>query len=181
MKDLLVKKNPFKNNCKSSNCPPCKTAVDNKPSDCREQNITYQGICINCEENGVDKIYDGETARNLNIRSNEHMNGFKNKNETNFIYKHVKSDHPDHEEVRFRWKVTGKFTKPMQRQLFEAIKIDKKKDDENLNSKSEYNGHSIRRLTIEREKTFNCNKCSYKFKTNNEMISHKNYMNYSLT
>ena len=117
-------KNPLDNKCKLDDFEPCKFAAKDKPSDCRKQNITYQGKCMNCEQKGVDKIYDGETARNLYVRSKEHIDGMKNKKETNFMYKHKIKDHDGNEEVKFRWVVTGIFQKPMQRQLFEAVKID---------------------------------------------------------
>ena len=124
----------------------------------------------------MNKIYDGETARNLHVRTKEHLAGMKNKCETNFMYKHKLSEHEENEDVRFRWEVTGKFQKPMQRQLFEALRIENKTEAENLNSKSEYNGHSIKRLTIDKENAFICNVCSYKVKSKNHLFDRKRNM-----
>ena len=173
LKNIIVKKNPFESSCKRGDCEPCRNTELGKSSDCRKQNITYQGKCVNCEDIGVNKIYDGETARNLFIRSKEHIAGYKNKNPTNFIHKHATIEHGEDENVVFKWKVTGKFRKPMQRQIFEAIKIDKKNESENLNSKSEYNGHCVRRLTLDKDLLFTCNLCSSKFKYIVEMKNHK--------
>ena len=49
------------------------------------------------------------------------------------MWKHVQKEHEGvSENVNFEWKVTGKFVKPLPRQLSEAISI------KNSNSKSEY-------------------------------------------
>ena len=61
--------------------------------------------------------------------------------------KHVDNEHEGNgENVEFQWKVTGTFKKPLQRQLTEAVKISRKPNEENLNSKNEYNGQRLRWL-----------------------------------
>ena len=52
------------------------------------------------------------------------------------------------QRCKLTWKVLRKHKKPLQRQLHEAINIDKKSPIENLNSKNEFNGQSVKRLAI---------------------------------
>ena len=49
--------------------------------------------------------------------------------------------------------MTGKFKRPLQRQISESFNIDKKKAEENLNSKKEFNGQNIRRWRIDNDIT----------------------------
>ena len=78
---LFERKNPFEVNCNEEDCPPCETIDDpNKLSKCRMENVSYQAKCLTCELVGKNRIYDGETARNLHIRSKEHLYDLKTKN-----------------------------------------------------------------------------------------------------
>ena len=47
--------------------------------------IMHPGKCETCDKEGEVRVYDGETARNLNIRSKEHIKDFKNNYETSFM------------------------------------------------------------------------------------------------
>ena len=55
--------------------------------------------------------------------------------------------------------------KPLRRQLYEAVKINRKKKDENLNTKHEYNGQRLRKLEVIQENSFDCKTCGQLFKT----------------
>ena len=106
---------------------------------CRKQNVTYQSKCVTCEREGRQRVYDGETARNLYERHKEHCKDYAKKSENSFMRKHVDNEHEGNgENVEFQWKVTGTFKKPLQRQLTEAVKISRKPNEENLNSKNEW-------------------------------------------
>ena len=67
-------------------------------------------------------------------------------------------------------------TKANAETVIEAVKIDKKEESENLNYKSEYNGHNVRRLKIDDENAFKCDVCRFKLNSNNEVIIHKSDM-----
>ena len=110
-------------------------------------------------------MYHGETARNLHIRTGEHVKLFKNKSEHSFMYKHVKKEHGDVSNVKFRFKVERKFKKPLQRQLFEAKCIDKTPALENLNSKDEFNGQTLKTLEICTTRRFHCKVCGQEAET----------------
>ena len=105
--NLMKKKDPFAENCSGNDCPPCENLqTEGKISRCKIDNVTYQGICKTCGDEGKVRIYDGETARNLHVRSKEHINEYNRNNENNWMIKHVNNDHEGKKEnVQFIWKV----------------------------------------------------------------------------
>ena len=121
------------------------------------------------------RLYHGETARNLHVRSKEHCNAYKNKSEKSFMNKHVIHEHEGNTDgVKFDWRIVGKFKKPLPRQLTEAIKIDNKTNDESLNTKTEYFQHTTKRLGIEgREDKEECAFCGRKFGRIKELQEHE--------
>ena len=106
--NILEKKNPFEENCNEKDCAPCNTLEpsENQLSRCRVDNIKYQGKSKTCEIEGKKRVYDGETARYLNVRSKEHINEYKKQNTNSWMFKHVKNEHSGKcDEAKF----TGKF------------------------------------------------------------------------
>ena len=107
--------------------------------------MSYVGKCKTCENLGNHREYHGETARNLYNRSKEHLRDLKKKKSTSWMNKHIINEHEGKEEnAKFEWKITGKYDKPLPRQISEALAIDKKSTKENLNSKREFNGQSVK-------------------------------------
>ena len=79
------------------------------------------------------------------------------------MWKHLSNEHRGNEEkIDFDVKVVKKFKKPISRQINEALRISGKKKEENLNSKKEYNGNSLKTLVLNDENKFNCSDCDYK-------------------
>ena len=95
-------------------------------------------VCETCQDRGLVKVYDGETARSARVRGVEHMNGFKNRRNENALYKHKVNDHKD-EEMAFRMEITKKYRDPLSRQANEAVRISGGKKNELLKSKNEFN------------------------------------------
>ena len=125
---------------------------------CRTNSVSYQAKCTNCDSQGKTKVYDGETARNLVVRSREHLNDLKNGKVNSFMKKHIDTDHEGNAEgVTFTWKVLMKHRKPLRRQLHEAVNINNKPSNENLNSKSEFHSQRIKRINLENQ--YNCKIC----------------------
>ena len=91
------------------------------------------------------------------------------------MHKHIQKEHEGkHNEVTFRWNVIGQFQKPLSRQLYEAICIDKKAEDVNLNSKNEYFRHTTKKITINKDETDQqCDFCGRVLKTMNELVKHE--------
>ena len=65
--------------------------------------------------------------------------------------------------------VVNKNIKPIERQMTEAVRIAKKEDGKSLNSKNEFNHHSIGRLRIG---SLNCHTCGKSLNTRNELNEH---------
>ena len=80
--------------------------------------------------------------------------------------------HEGQKEVQFTWKVLRSFQKPLSRQLFEAICIEQKEENVNLNSKREYFRYSTEKITM-CNNDYQCNQCGKKFTAINDMKFHK--------
>ena len=131
--------------------------------------------CKPCKAQGVKKVYFGETARNLHLRSAEHYKDCDNKNKTNsWMKKHIESDHKNNDTVcEFEWKIINSFRKPMQRQLSEAVHINNTNSKEVLNLKNEYFSNNIKGLELPNlENRITCNSCGHKFDQKTQFQNH---------
>ena len=137
--------------------------------------ICYEAKCKTCGNEGKLRTYHGETARNLYTRSKEHYSALRNQDEKSFMNKLIVKEHggkPD--EVEFDWKIIGKFKKPLSRQLTEAIRIDKKSKDDNLNSKNEYFRHTVKRISLSNsDSKEECGYCGKKLKNLDDLQIHE--------
>ena len=137
---------PFRENCTEDECIACQNS--SKFTNCRKMNIGYELQCKLCKERGKEKVYIGESSRNLFLRGKEHEMLYRKENKNSVIWKHVKSDHEEEKEkVKFEMKMTGCFSKPLQRITEEGIRIKNRKPEELLNSKNEFYGPSVKRKT----------------------------------
>ena len=147
-KDFLVKKDPFPTmECEMKKCILCNDEKQVKIA-CNSNNVGYKLLCETCEDRGILKVYEGETARSARVRGLEHVSNYKNKRKDNPLYKHKVNEHND-EEMAFRMEITKKYQDPLSRQANEAVRISKRKKNELLNSKNEFNHPPITRITVE--------------------------------
>ena len=175
--NLVKRKDPFAKNCTNNDCPPCENlSPEHKVlTRCKVDNVTYQGICKTCGDKGIQRIYDGETARNLHIRSKEHVNEYNRNYENSWMVKDVNKEHEGNKDsVEFTWKVLRKHMKPLERQVAEAVNISKKKDEENMNSKSEFNHQTVKRISLDKKKhmSFQCKICGIQSEQKEVLNSH---------
>ena len=78
------------------------------------------------------------------------------------MWKHVRNDHEGNvDNVKFNFKVTGNFRRPIWRQIDEAYRIEQSRGNGNLNSRKEYNGQSLKRIVIENPDKMECYLCDY--------------------
>ena len=150
MKDILVVKNPFPaEKCSMKKCIICKNDLKNPNKiPCSAKSVGYKLVCENCEKQGVQKIYEGETSRSARTRAAEHRRDFTNGKDDSAMFKHKKNDH-NNENITFRMEIMKKFRDPLTRQSNEAVRISQRRKDEILNSKSEFNHPPIARITVE--------------------------------
>ena len=96
--------------------------------------------------------YIGETSRSVYERAKEHWNAFRDLSIQSHMLKHYFLEHEDIEmaDMEFGIRVTGTYTSAIERQIAEAVKIEKevKKGKKLLNSKSEFNRCELPRLKI---------------------------------
>lgn len=110
-----------------------------------------------CKSKEINRVYEGETSRSARLRGKEHLAGFKNKKESNMLYKHKILEHPEEENISFKMEITGLFKDALTRQANEAVRIKNCKKSEILNSKSQFNHPPITRIIVDRKKKFKAN------------------------
>ena len=85
----------------------------------------------------------------LPSRSRTHEE-YMRKDEKSVMYKHLNKEHKNEEDqVRFRMDVVRRFKHPMNRQIDEAIRIQRKHPEILLNSKTEFHRPVVQRKVIE--------------------------------
>jgi hypothetical protein len=134
------------------NCFICQTCGSEDPKiSCRSNSVGYRLGCETCISRGENKYYEGETGRAARVRGKEHLDGFKNKNPKNILYKHKLLEHPN-EDINVSMKITKTFKDALSRQANEAVRIENHKPEELLNSKSEMNHPKIARIGVQNRK-----------------------------
>ena len=130
--------------------------------DCFANSVVYQYSCDLCHLPGRDKesaksmdngegTYTGETSRSLYERVKEHYGAMESLRKDSHMVKHWFNTHPTLDKAPpFRFKIIGQYKDCLTRQLKEAVILVKKPNS--LNSKGEFGGGSIPRLTIESDR-----------------------------
>ena len=146
VKNILQTSDPFKDNrCSDNDCFPCKNNDENKPTNCRKDGIIYDITCNLCNAK-----YIGESSRNANTRGREHLNDYENKRDNSVMMRHTQTHHPNEaNNTNYKMTVTQIYAnKCMDRQLSEAIQINKIPNTSRINTKIEYRHHRLPRATL---------------------------------
>ena len=107
IRNMLVNKDPFPTEvCEMKKCVLCKTDSKKFKIPCTTNNVGYRLICETCEEKGILKVYEGETARSARTRAAEHMSQYKNGKGDSAMFKHRSNDHYG-EEIKFSMQITN--------------------------------------------------------------------------
>ena len=139
--------------CGRESCLVCTNPDLKGPSMCMVSNVVYESVCSICDDkHKIDKSphegrYIGETSRTLFERATEHHALLNNLDVTSFMYKHWVVVHKDLESPpKFKFRVVKKHVDPLSRLIHEAVRI---LSSATMNSKSEWGGFKITRLTVE--------------------------------
>ena len=160
LENILCKKNPFKiENCTEKFCPICKNQNGKLKMACNTNNVGYRWVCNTCKEIDEVRLYEGETSRSGRLRGIEHVQSFNKKRADSVLFKHKILEH-NNENVDFEMKITGVFKDALTRQADEAVRIHSRKNNELLNSKSEFNHPPVARVIIEKSKKYSSKKVS---------------------
>ena len=123
--------------------------IETEFTNCKKTNVGYTIQCKLCKSRGIDRVYEGETARSMHLRQKEHVQQFKNKQPNSVMHKHTMKDHEkEKEKVEFEMKLAGVFKTPLERIINEGVRIKQRKPEELLNSKMEFFGPSVKRKTF---------------------------------
>ena len=139
--------------CIQPDCPLCESGLAGGSH--TRRGVVYTGQCTLCQEKGLDARYVGETGDSAYHRQTEHAGDIKRKETTNAFAKHLEVFHPDRagDKSVFKIKTEATFRKCVERQCHEGVMIESSKDkvDVLLNSKSEWHGSAVTRVTTERD------------------------------
>ena len=119
--------------------------------ECQKENVLYEITCLQCKQEHLVSSYVGESTRTGHRRGDNHVKDLLNKREGKPLWEHSKEFHEGKlKEEDFKMVVTRRFKTPLQRQIGEALEIERKrwKNDLLLNSKSEWNGTKMPRLRL---------------------------------
>ena len=149
--DTLGKKDPWApEHCGKTDCLVCNSQgrKQGSPTPCRQESICYMLSCDRCKLGNVTAQYCGESARTAYLRGKEHKQGQEKMRSDNPLHKH---DMIFHEGVagQYTMKVLRKHKKPLARQIQEATTIDNTTAQIVMNSKGEYLGARVPRITVE--------------------------------
>ena len=149
LKDILVNKNPFPEQpCEEVHCPLCGITPYTDPPDkpsrvrCDTLNVGYRWTCTSC-----NMVYEGETGRNLRIRSKEHLKDLAKHKTDRPMVKHIDEKH-NGQNVKFRVSITSKFYDALSRQANEGVRIQNNRGHI-INTKAEFNHPKINRIRLD--------------------------------
>ena len=150
VESVLVKKDPFqKDNCNEEQCPICKNPDKKVNVFCNTNNVGYRWSCSTCRNREKIKVYEGETSRSARLRGKEHLDAYRRKNSDSVLYKHKLVEH-ENEHVEFAMEITGVFRDALTRQADEAVRIQARKKEQFMKSKSEFNHPPIARVVVQK-------------------------------
>ena len=125
----------------------------NGKGSCRETGITYKIECLGSteQEEKCGGVYNGETGRNGYTRGTKHQEYYKKKQENSAMWKHCVQKHNSRRqefEMTVQDRVRGD---PTKRQILEAVRMSKTKEEDRMNSRAEWNSNRITRINVTRE------------------------------
>ena len=103
---------------------------------------------MTCHQQGIDKVYWGESHRAAIDRAQDHWTALETSNTSYAVVKHQMNDHSNSPNHNFQFKVHESYQNSLERQIKEAILIDREDPAVKLNSKAEWGLNSIPRVTI---------------------------------
>ena len=146
IKSLLQKSNPFKpETCDRQLCLLCRTGGRGS---CEKDGVTYDIVCVGCEGDGREKVYRGETSKNVYTRGKKHLQELDGGSSSSVMLRHCNESH-DGQIQDFRMSVSGMYRNDaMLRQISEAVRIDSTAPEALINNKTEWNYLSFPRVLV---------------------------------
>ena len=93
--------------------------------------VVYIGQCLACRDNNTTATYHGESGFSAAKRGEEHKSDINRADLSNAFAKHLHIHHPEieRESSTFEFKVVKNLKKPLDRQVFEGVRINHDQSD----------------------------------------------------
>ena len=143
----------FKTNtseCLIPDCPVCNSGVPGASHS--RSGAEYRATCLKCKEKGKVTSYEGESGSNAAYRLSQHVSDIKKQTQKWALSKHLMDMHPENsrDHTTFEFQCIRTFQKPLERQCFEGVLINRSKADIRLNSRAEFHQPSEIRIVTTR-------------------------------
>ena len=149
VRNFLAKNYPWSvSKCGQEECFQCSTCPDPRFS-CRRPGIGYTITCMKCKTLSVSAVYEGESSKCAYARGRKHLEELKGAVRTNGMVIHNANHHHDSLiENHFMMRVVRTFSRPLDRQIDESVRIKDSDADIIMNSGSEWRGDRIPRASF---------------------------------
>merc|ERR1711954_206549 len=144
---LLIKKDPWEGDCGRAECLVCKHTL----GVCTTQAVVYKFTCLACQKEGAEAHYFGETSKSMFERIDQHRKQIEKRDNNSPMIEHHEETHREDEKPEFKVEMVRSFQKPLERQVFEGIKIAASKAIP-MNRKGEWGQNLPPKFEFEEEK-----------------------------
>ena len=135
LRGIVQRSNPF-GQTKCETTTRCMVCTGGR-GQCKRENITYEIRCSECK-----CIYVGETSRTAHYRGRQHRDALDRKDPKSILWQHTKEKHNNQSpKPQYNMRVTSSQKTALERQITEAVKIERVPDEHRLNSREEW-GHT---------------------------------------
>ena len=120
---------------------------------CRRPGVTYEIVCVLCENIGTKAVYFSESGKNAFSRGKKHLDDYKSGLSSHCMTIHQRVHHPDVplSSSNFRMIPVKAFGTALDRQVSEALNINNANVDILMNSGSEWRSRSLPRASVSRQ------------------------------
>ena len=110
---------------------------------CSKEGVVYKIQCLECRRLGISAEYIGETSRSAYQRGKEHLDDIRLNNPDSPLMKHQKECHPKHKQPAFEMTIVKTHRKALERQIMEAVMIQKCQAQIVINNKTEWSKSKV--------------------------------------
>ena len=109
--------------------------------------VSYVVTCIDCQNQGLDRRYEGETGNEARVRAQQHLQDLRAKKPTSGLYRHTVEAHAGIEPT-FRFQVRRSFEDPLTRQVEEGARIEDEPEEILFNTRQEWQPPLLSRIGV---------------------------------
>ena len=153
LKRMLQKSDPARDPvCKDEDCWICSVEHGGQKGcvrgGCNVRGVGYVVTCVDCQNLGLDRRYEGETGNEARRRASQHLQDLRAAKQTSGLYRHTAEVH-DGVPPTFRFQVRQSFGDPLTRQVEEGVRIEAEAEETLFNTRQEWQPPLLSRLVID--------------------------------